>query len=90
MKLGDYLFYNYQDIILLITLLLLSVFSWVHSKKGVQMSKSREDRFDQPEESAKWLKTIRDINTDYLSKVPKKPFAFENICGMFQKLIKNG
>ncbi|XP_031565923.1 28S ribosomal protein S29, mitochondrial-like [Actinia tenebrosa] len=50
-------------------LLVPSVFSWVHSKNGIQLSKSRENRFDQPEESAKWLKTIRDINTDYLSKI---------------------
>ena len=45
------------------------VFRWVHNKKGVQISKSREDRFDQPEESAQWLKLTREINTDFLSKV---------------------
>ncbi|KAK3727984.1 hypothetical protein QZH41_015938, partial [Actinostola sp. cb2023] len=50
-------------------LLVPSVFHWVHSKKGVQISKSRDNRFDQPEESAQWLKMIREINTDFLSNI---------------------
>ncbi|XP_048584061.1 28S ribosomal protein S29, mitochondrial [Nematostella vectensis] len=50
-------------------LLVPSVFSWVHSKRGVQMSKSREDRFDQPEEAASWLRTIRAINGPFLANM---------------------
>lgn len=51
------------------TMVLFSVFSWVHGKSELQISEKHAERFDQPEQAAAWLQLCRSINGKFLTEV---------------------